>query len=49
MDRGAWQATARGVTESPTRLSDFTFTFAVHMCLFKHESYSKTMQQIEEV
>ena len=27
MDRGAWQATAHGVTESRTRLSDFTFTF----------------------
>ena len=24
MDRGAWQATARGVTKSQTQLSDFT-------------------------
>ena len=27
MDRGAWYATAHGVAESRTRLSDFTFTF----------------------
>ena len=27
MDRGAWWATVHGVTESRTRLSDFTFTF----------------------
>ena len=27
MDRGAWQATAHGVTKSQTQLSDFTFTF----------------------
>ena len=27
MDRGAWQATAHGVTKSQTRLSDFTFFF----------------------
>ena len=27
MDRGAWKAAVRGVTESRTRLSDFTFTF----------------------
>ena len=26
MDRGAWRATAHGVTKSQTRLSDFTFT-----------------------
>ena len=26
-DGGAWWATVHGVTESPTRLSDFTFTF----------------------
>ena len=29
MDRGAWWATVPGVTESPTRLSDFTFTFSL--------------------
>ena len=27
MDRGAWQATVRGVTKSWSRLSDYTFTF----------------------
>ena len=27
MDGGAWQAAVRGVAESQTRLSDFTFTF----------------------
>ena len=27
MDRGAWWAAVRGVAESQTRLSDFTFTF----------------------
>ena len=26
MDRGAWRATVRGVTQSRTRLSDFTHT-----------------------
>ena len=30
MDRGAWQATVHGVTESQTQLSDFTFTFHFH-------------------
>ena len=27
MEGGAWQATVHGITKSPTRLSDFTFTF----------------------
>ena len=27
MDRGAWWAAVPGVAKSPTRLSDFTFTF----------------------
>ena len=27
MDGGAWQATVHGVTNSGTRLTDFTFTF----------------------
>ena len=31
MDRGAWQATAHGVTKSQTRLSDFT-SMAVQLC-----------------
>ena len=30
MDRGAWWATVHGVSESQTRLSDFTFTFHFH-------------------
>ena len=30
MDRGAWKAAVHGVTESWTRLSDFTFTFHFH-------------------
>ena len=30
MDRGAWWAAVHGVTQSRTRLSDFTFTFHFH-------------------
>ena len=30
MDRGAWWAAVRGVAESWTRQSDFTFTFHFH-------------------
>ena len=30
MDGGAWYAVVCGVTESQTRLSDFTFTFHFH-------------------
>ena len=30
MDGGAWQAAVHGVTESQTRLRDFTFTFHFH-------------------
>ena len=30
MDGGAWWAAVHGVTESQTRLSDFTFTFHFH-------------------
>ena len=30
MDRGAWWAADHGVAKSPTRLSDFTFTFPFH-------------------
>ena len=30
MDGGAWWAAVHGVTKSPTRLSDFTFTFHFH-------------------
>ena len=31
MDRGAWRAIVHGVTKSQTRLSDFTFTFTLHV------------------
>ena len=30
MDRGAWWAAVHGVAKSPTRLSNFTFTFLFH-------------------
>ena len=30
MDGGAWWAAVHGVAKSPTRLSDFTFTFYFH-------------------
>ena len=30
MDGGAWWAAVHGITKSPTRLSDFTFTFHFH-------------------
>ena len=30
MDGGAWKAAVHGVTEGPTRLSNFTFTFRFH-------------------
>ena len=30
MDGGAWWAAVHGVAKSPTRLSDFTFTFHSH-------------------
>ena len=30
MDRGAWSATVHGVAKSPTRLSNFPFTFPFH-------------------
>ena len=30
MDGGAWEAAVHGVTESQTRLSNFTFTFCFH-------------------
>ena len=30
MDRGAWWAAVHGVTQSQTRLSDFTFPFHFH-------------------
>ena len=38
MDRGAWRATVHGVTESQTRLSNFTFTPASKQILY-HLSY----------
>ena len=30
MDGGAWKAAVHGVTEGPTRLRNFTFTFHFH-------------------
>ena len=33
MDRGAWRATAHGVTKSQTELSNFTFTFHFHFIM----------------
>ena len=33
LDRGAWQATAHGVTKSRTRLSNITFTFTMRLFL----------------
>ena len=30
MDGGAWEAAVHGMTNSQTRLSDFTFTFHFH-------------------
>ena len=32
MDRGDWWATVHGVTDSWTRLSNYTFTFKCHLC-----------------
>ena len=40
MDRGAWQAAVHGVAESPTRLSDFTFTFHFHAMEKEMTTYS---------
>ena len=31
MDRGAWNGAVHGVTEGPTGLSNFTFTFHFHV------------------
>ena len=55
MDKGAWQATVHGVTNSWTRLSDFTFTYCakafrfnqvpfVYFCFYFHYS----MRQVKE-
>ena len=30
MDGGAWEAAVHGITKSPARLSDLTFTFHFH-------------------
>ena len=37
MDRGAWQATVHGVTQSQTRLSDWTTIAPVLMCIYWSE------------
>ena len=41
MDRGAWQATVRGVTKSQTRLSDYHFHFQVWL----RGSHSERLQE----
>ena len=43
MDRGDWQATVRGVAESRTRLSDFTFTFHFHALEKEMATYSSLL------
>ena len=39
MDRGAWWATAHGVTKSQTRLSDFTLTLPLCRQILYHLSH----------
>ena len=43
MDRGAWWATVHGVSESQTRLSDFTFTFHFHALEQEMATYSSVL------
>ena len=38
MDRGAWQATVNGVTNSQTQLSDWTTTISLHILVNSHLS-----------
>ena len=50
MDRGAWQATAHGVTKSRTRLSDLTFTFThtlEELKLFFSTNFDSYMEQLK--
>ena len=43
MDRGAWWAAVHGVTESQTRLSDFTFTFHSHALAKEMATHSSVL------
>ena len=43
MDGGAWWAAVHGVTEGPTRLSDFTFTFHFHSLEKEMETHSSVL------
>ena len=43
MDRGAWWAAVYGVTQSRTRLSDFTFTFHFHALEKEMATHSRVL------
>ena len=43
MDGGAWQAAVHEVAKSPTRLSDFTFTFHFHALEKEMATHSSTL------
>ena len=43
MDGGAWWAAVHGVSKSPTRLSDFTFTFHFHALEKEMASHSSVL------
>ena len=43
MDGGAWWAVVIGVAKSPTRLSDFTFTFHFHALEKEMATHSNTL------
>ena len=43
MDGGAWWAAVHGVAKSPTRLSDFTFTFHFHELEKEMATYSSIL------
>ena len=44
MDRGAWWAVVRGVSEGRTRLSDFTFTFHFHALQKEMATHSSVLE-----
>ena len=43
MDGGAWKAAVHGVTEGPTRLSDFIFTFHFHALEKEMATHSRVL------
>ena len=43
MDGGAWWAAVHGVAKSPTRLSDFTFTFHFHALEKEMATHSRVL------